>query len=138
VVAGTRDFIAKARRLRRRLGGGMRQAGVLAAAALYALENNVERLADDHRNAKRLAEALAGMRDLFVNPLEVDTNMVFATVQPGDGGLTPDAPGVIAARLREAGVLCGAEGMRVRFVTHLDVSAADVDEAVVRVRRVLA
>jgi len=108
----------------------MRQAGILAAAALWALEHNVDRLAEDHRNARRLADGLVQLPGVRL-ALPVETNMVFAE-------LPPPAPG-IAQRLAAEGVLCNAVGERVlRMVTHLDVSQADVDEALARIRRVLA
>jgi threonine aldolase len=124
VMAGSRDLMREARRLRKRLGGGMRQAGILAAAALHALDHHVERLAEDHANARRLGDLLterAGAR--LRHP--VDTNLLFVTF-----------PGVrateLAGRLRAAGVLCNAEAPpndAIRLVTHLDVSASDIEEA---------
>jgi threonine aldolase len=117
VLLGRADFISKARRARKILGGGMRQAGILAAAGLYALENNVERLADDHRNAARLA---AGLRELDL-PVEVHTNMVFVR-------LPPDRAEGLAEYLRSRGVQVLA-GPRLRLVTHLDVDAAGIERA---------
>jgi threonine aldolase len=117
VLLGKADFISKARRARKILGGGMRQAGILAAAGLYALENNVERLADDHRNATRLAEGLRAL-DL---PVEVHTNMVFAR-------LPADRVGGLAEHLRTRGVLA-LPAPRMRLVTHLDVDAAGIERA---------
>jgi threonine aldolase len=115
LVVGTRDAIAESRIRRKRLGGGMRQAGILAAAGLYALDHHVERLADDHAHARLLAEACG------VDPETVATNIV---VVPRD-----DAPGFVAAA-REQGVLVSAVGARaVRLVTHLDVSKADAERA---------
>jgi threonine aldolase len=119
-LVGPKDFIARAHRTRKMLGGGMRQAGVLAAAALHALEHHVERLAEDHANAKRLAEGLAGLPGVTVEAPQ--TNMVFVDLAP------KKADGVVA-RLKAAGVLC--TGLyRLRLVTHLDVSPAQIDEAV--------
>jgi threonine aldolase len=117
VLLGRADFISNARRARKILGGGMRQAGILAAAGLYALENNVERLADDHRNAARLA---AGLRELDL-PVEVHTNMVFVR-------LPPDRAEGLAEHLRSRGVQVLA-GPRLRLVTHLDVDAAGIERA---------
>jgi threonine aldolase len=119
VLLGARGFAARARRARKILGGAMRQAGILAAAGLYALENNVERLAEDHRNAERLASGLRGL-DL---PVEHHTNMVFVCMPPGkvDG---------LAAHLKTHGVVVLPAGPRMRLVTHLDVDAAAVDRAV--------
>jgi threonine aldolase len=132
LVAGPRDRIREARRLRKRLGGGMRQAGVLAAAGLHALEHHVARLAEDHASARLLGRKLADLGATL--PFPVETNMVFAAF-----------PGRMAAELvpvfKAAGVLCNAEGTRpdlIRFVTHLDVSAADVAEAAARLARALA
>jgi threonine aldolase len=124
LVAGPKELVAEARRLRKRLGGGMRQAGILAAAALHALDHHVERLAEDHANARRLGELLtarAGAR--LRHP--VDTNLLFAAFP---GRRASD----LAARFRAAGVLCNAEAAPsdvIRLVTHLDVSAADIEEA---------
>jgi len=132
LVAGPRELVREARRLRKRLGGGMRQAGVLAAAGLWALDHNVGRLAEDHENARALAGALAALPGCTV-PHPVETNLVFAAFA-GRGAVE------LAARLREAGVLCNPEGSRpdvLRFVTHLDVSRADAVEAARRVARVL-
>ena len=117
VLLGKTDFISKARRSRKILGGGMRQAGILAAAGLYALENNVERLADDHRNAARLADGLRGL-DLAV---EVHTNMVFVR-------LPADRLGGMAEHFRVRGVLV-LPAARMRLVTHLDVDAAGIERA---------
>jgi threonine aldolase len=113
LVAGSRDMIADARVWRKRLGGGWRQAGVLAAAGLYALDNHVTRLVDDHTHARLLAEA-AG-----IDPAGVETNIVVTD--------TDDAPGLVM-RCRDEGLLVGAVGPRqVRLVTHLDVSRADAE-----------
>ena len=117
VLLGQADFISKARRSRKILGGGMRQAGILAAAGLYALENNVERLADDHRNAARLADGLRA----FDLPVEVHTNMVFAR-------LPADRVQGLAEHLRTRGVLA-LPAPRMRLVTHLDVDAAGIERA---------
>lgn len=120
VLLGCREVVGRARRCRKILGGAMRQAGVLAAAGLYALEHNVERLADDHANAERLAAGLARIAGLRLEPPQ--TNMVFVDVPP-------DRAGALVAHLRAMGVLT-LPGTRMRLVTHLDVSAADVDRAV--------
>ncbi len=126
VLAGPRDFIARARRVRKALGGGMRQAGLLAAAALYALDHHVERLADDHALAKRLADGLATIAGIAVTA--PDTNIVFAEVANGAGGRTE----ALLAHLKQRGVLAtGLIGLR--FVTHLDVDAAGIDRAIAAV-----
>ncbi len=117
-------MIAEARIWRKRLGGGMRQVGVLAAAGLYALDHHIERLADDHANARLLAEACG------VDPETVDTNIVVVDV--------PDAAGVVAAA-REHGVLAATVGPRtLRLVTHLDVSSHQAIEAAAVMAKVLA
>jgi threonine aldolase len=118
VLLGGADFIAKARRARKILGGGMRQAGILAAAGLYALENNVARLADDHRHAERLA---VGLRRLDL-PVEVHTNMAF--VRP-----PPDRLQGLADYLKARGVLV-LPAPRLRLVTHLDVDDEGIELAV--------
>jgi threonine aldolase len=128
ILAGDRERIRDARRLRKRLGGAMRQSGVLAAAAIHALENNVARLAEDHENARALAAALSALPGVEI-PHPVETNLVFAAFAGRS------AVGLVA-RFREAGVLANPEGSRpdvVRFVTHLDVSHGDVLEAARRV-----
>jgi threonine aldolase len=132
VVVGPRELVKEARRLRKRLGGGMRQAGVLAAAALHALDHHVERLADDHRNARRLGELLAALPRAALQ-FPVDTNLLFVAFSGRNAA-------ELAARFREAGVLCNPEGSRpdlIRFVTHLDVSAEDIEEAGRRIARAL-
>ena len=128
--AGT---LPAAQRARKVLGGGMRQAGIIAAGGLYALRNNVARLADDHRRARRLAEALAALPGLDVDLGSVQTNMVFAGTR-GTG--VPAAE--LVERLAAQGVLCLDESpWSVRFVTHLDVDDEGVERAIAGVTRVL-
>jgi threonine aldolase len=123
-LVGSRELIRSAHRWRKMLGGGMRQAGVLAAAAIHALDHHIDRLADDHALARRLADGLAGLPGLTVEPPQ--TNIVFADLQG------PRAAGLIE-HLKSRGVL--ATGLyRLRFVTHLDVDAAGVDRAIAAVR----
>ncbi len=123
VLAGSKDFIARARRVRKSLGGGLRQAGVLAAAALYALDHHVERLADDHALAKRLADGLARIPGIGVTA--PDTNIVFAEVSDG-------RTEALLAHLQQRDVLAtGLIGLR--FVTHLDVDADGIDRAIAAV-----
>jgi threonine aldolase len=117
VLMGSRDFIGRARRARKILGGAMRQAGVIAAAGLYALENNVERLGIDHENAQRLADGLRALR----LPVEQHTNMVFLT-------LSAERVGALVEHLRQRGVLV-LPAARMRLVTHLDVDAAGIAHA---------
>jgi threonine aldolase len=121
LLAGTASLIDLARRHRRMLGGAMRQAGILAAAGLYALEHNVERLADDHANARLIAEALNASSAFVVDMTTVQTNILVFDLADLPG--VPDASAFVAA-CRERGVLLNAFGPRtVRAVTHLDVDA---------------
>ncbi|MDI3522824.1 MAG: threonine aldolase [Bacillota bacterium] len=121
VIVGPRDWIERARKWRKRLGGGMRQAGVLAAAGLVALDQMVERLAEDHANARRLAEGLANLPGLEVVPPQ--TNMVLVDVT-GTGLSAP----AFTARLAEHGVLAGDTApTKVRFVTHKDVDRKGIE-----------
>ena len=134
VLAGPVDFIRKARRARKMLGGGMRQAGILAAAGLFALKNNVSRLAEDHRRAHALAERLAIVPGLSLDLRTVETNMVFASTR-ASGRRAPE----VAKLFSDAGALCLAESpWKIRFVTHLDVDDADVAEAGEVVARTMA
>lgn len=126
VLLGDRAFLREARRWRKVLGGGLRQAGILAAAGLYALEHHVARLAEDHRRAARLAEGLQGVPGLSVDAPE--TNMVWLTVAaPLSKRLTP--------ALAEKGVLVTGQA-RVRLVTHLQISDADVEATIAAVRAI--
>jgi threonine aldolase len=131
-VVGNADFVAVARRNRKLFGGGMRQAGIIAAGALYALRHHVQRLADDHAHARLLAERLATAGRLRIDPERVQTNIVLGTVT--DGTPAPD----MVAELVSAGVLCASlDAETVRFVTHLDVSRGDVETAIERAGAVL-
>jgi threonine aldolase len=130
VLCGKRGLIARARRWRKVVGGGMRQAGILAAAGIIALKQHVERLAEDHANARRLAEGLAGIPALEVDPSSVQTNMVFCTV--ADSDMRP-----LQAHLKANGILVGS-GNPLRLVTHLDISAGDVDTTVAAFGRYFA
>ncbi len=128
LLTGTHEFIARARRTRKMLGGGMRQSGILAAAGIVALEQMVERLAEDHANARRLAEGLAQIRGLDVDPATVETNMVFFTLRAADGAPIDQQPFMQAAR--EAGVLVIDMGPgRIRTVTHYGITAEHIDTA---------
>jgi threonine aldolase len=123
-LCGSRELIARAHRVRKMVGGGMRQVGLLAAAANHALDHHVARLADDHALARRLADGLAGIQGLTVTPPQ--TNIVFAQVTDGRGA-------ALLAHLQAHGVLAtGLIGLR--FVTHLDVDTAGIDRAVAAVR----
>ncbi|RIK38112.1 MAG: low specificity L-threonine aldolase [Chloroflexi bacterium] len=132
VLAGTAKDMAQARRYRKMLGGAMRQAGVIAAAGVYALQHNIERLAEDHANAKRLAEGLAEIPGIRIDPADVETNLVF--FDTSDTGLTPAE---ISAGLLERGVRMGGWSPRFRAVTHLDISTADIDIALEAMREVV-
>lgn len=125
VVLGPRDFIARVLRVRKLLGGGLRQVGVLAAAARHALDHHVERLAEDHANARRLADGLAGLPGVAVEPPA--TNIVWVHLERAPA---PD----LLARLAADGVLCSGD-RTLRLVTHLDVAAADIERAVPILRR---
>jgi len=128
LLCGDSDFIAEARRVRKLLGGGMRQAGILAAAGLYALENNVERLAEDHENARKLATALAETSWAFMDMDTVETNILYFS--------TPslDAKEVTAA-LEKQGIICGATGPKtIRMVTSLAVTGEEIDTACETIR----
>jgi threonine aldolase len=130
-VAGSAEVIAEVRRNRKLFGGGMRQAGIIAAGALHALRHHVERLADDHRNARRLAEGLAGAGRISVDPEAVETNIVICRVPDGSAE-------ALVSELGEAGVLAGAlSAHEVRFVTHLDAPEAAVDAALERMTPLL-
>ncbi|MGQ9857714.1 MAG: low-specificity L-threonine aldolase [Thermodesulfobacteriota bacterium] len=132
VIAGSGDFIRRARKNRKMFGGGMRQAGILAAAGLYALENNVDRLAEDHANAKILAEALAELPGIRLDPREVDTNIVIMDISAS--GMDPFQA---QARLKETGVLVLPFGRgRMRAVTHLDVDRKAIQRAIEGFRKV--
>ena len=119
LLVGRKDLIERARRVRKMLGGTMRQVGILAAAGIYALEHNVDRIAEDHANAERLAKGLAGV-GLKVDP--VQTNMVFVAVPK------ESVPGL--KQHLEANGVAALVGPKLRLVTHLDVNAQDIDRAV--------
>jgi threonine aldolase len=129
VLAGSAAFIDAAWRWKQRMGGSMRQGGICAAACLYALDHNIDRLAEDHANARRLAQGLAQVPGLSVE--EPETNLVF--FDTSGTGMTADA---LAARVRADGVLISTMGRhRARACTHLDVTSGQVEEAVAAIRR---
>ncbi|MCR0980487.1 threonine aldolase family protein [Roseomonas populi] len=130
VLAGSHEFIERAWRWKQRLGGSMRQAGICAAACLYALNHNVDRLAEDHANAKALAAGLRGIDGVVVE--EPDTNLVF--FDPTGAGM---APAALQAALRGEGIAVSGLGGRLRACTHLDVAAPMIDEALGAIRRLL-
>ena len=132
VLAGDLPFIKEARRFKQAFGGAMRQAGIAAAACLHALDHHVDRLAEDHANARRLAaglEALPGLRLVHGNP---ETNIVYF-----DAGTAPIGNEGLVAGLARRGVAMGVVNRAVRAVTHLDVSAANVDRAIAAAGEVL-
>jgi threonine aldolase len=135
-LAGSKDFIKEAWRQKQMLGGSMRQSGVIAAAALYALEHNWDRLAEDHDNAHHLAAGIANIKGLDCEVEKMQTNLVFFEIRK---------PGWTAARLvdacKERGVGIGASAgsaTRIRAVTHLDVNRADIDAALKVINDVMA
>jgi len=126
-LCGSPEFIGRAHRVRKMLGGGMRQSGVLAAAALHALDHHIERLADDHALAKRLAQGLQGIEGLAVEAPH--TNIVFVDLQ----GAARQRSAALMDHLQDSGVR--ATGLyRLRFVTHLDVDAAGIDKTIAATR----
>ncbi len=126
ILAGPEHFIERAHRFRKMFGGAMRQAGLLAAAALYALDHNVQRLAEDHANARRLADAIAALPGISLDPQTVETNIVIFGVAPELGG----GP-AFARKLHDSGirVLTELTG-NIRAVTHLDVDRAQIDRTI--------
>ena len=131
VLAGGRDLIEEAWVWKQRLGGAMRQAGIIAAGGLYALDHHIERLAEDHANAKVLAEGLAEIPGVTLDPGEVETNIVIFEVS--------EPAAAVAGRLLEQGVRVSQPGPhRLRAVTHLDIACRDVEEAVRIARRCFA
>ncbi|MGB2986352.1 MAG: GntG family PLP-dependent aldolase, partial [Phycisphaerae bacterium] len=132
-VAGTAETIKRVHRFRKMFGGGMRQAGIIAAGALYALEHNVDRLAEDHANAKRLATALASMPGISIDPNTVETNIVYIDVAEATG--TAES---LCKTMHERGVwMLPVAPQRARAVTHLDVSRKGIERAVSAFQHVL-
>lgn len=133
VIAGTREFIDEARHFRKIFGGGMRQAGVLAAAGLYALDHNIDRLTEDHEKAKWLAQELAEVRGLSIDLESVQTNIIIISVETV--GKSPEA---ILAALKDQGVLLTLGNyMGIRAVTHLDVTFEQVRRAASIIRNTI-
>jgi threonine aldolase len=125
MIVGSRDFIERCRPIRKMLGGGMRQAGVLAAAGLIALEEGPKRLQVDHDNAQLLAKKLAAIPGIALDPAKVQTNIVIFSVKPSGRSSS-----VFLDQIREQGVLAvPVDNDRVRMVTHLDVDRADIEKA---------
>ena len=120
LVVGESDFIEEARRWRKMLGGGMRQAGVIAAAGIYALDHMIERLAEDHENARRLAYGLAEVQGIILDPETVHTNIIFFAIETNKSR-------ELARGLRARGILIDSEKKLVRMVTHYGISREDID-----------
>ncbi len=133
LVCGDADFVEEARAMRNRIGGGMRQAGVLAACGILSVTEMTKRLGVDHANCHLLAEALAGIPGIVLDLETVQTNIVYFKSAEG-----LEATQSIEKRLNDAGVLCAEHGGRVRMVTHNDVSREQVEKAIEIARRVLA
>jgi len=133
LVVGSKDFIKRVHRFRKMVGGGMRQVGFLAAAGIYALDHHIDRLAEDHRKAQKLAIGLSTLKTITINPQEVETNILFFDVAP-----TGRSAAEVAAACKKKGVLLHPTGKtRIRCVTHLDISWADVDRALEVIAEVL-
>jgi threonine aldolase len=133
-LAGSRAFVDEAWRVKQRYGGAMRQAGIVAAGALYALDHHVARLAEDHANARRLAQGLTAIDGIVMDAASVETNLVYFSLAPG----SPLDAAAFCAALRARGVRMGAIADRlVRAVTHLDVDAAGIERAIAASEEVL-
>jgi threonine aldolase len=131
LLCGSKDFVERARKFRKMLGGGMRQAGVIAAAGIVALETMVDRLAEDHANARRLADGLAGIKGMSLAQDEIATNIVMFHLSP-ELSVVEFTEG-----LEKAGVKIGLrDGRPFRAVTHCMVSSSDIDEALTRIEAV--
>jgi threonine aldolase len=134
VLCGSRECVDRAWRFKHQFGGAMRQAGIIAGAGVYALENHVDRLAEDHENAQVLARGLAEIAGLSLNPNEVETNIVFFDVS--GTGMTADQ---VHERLLEHRIRIGVRDRTVmRAVTHLDVDRAGIERALDAMRKVCA
>jgi threonine aldolase len=133
VLCGSQEFVDQARKWRKMVGGGMRQAGVLAAAGLVALDTMIDRLAEDHSNARRLAHGLANISGLHLDPESIQTNIVIFQVDPSVGR----APELISALAREGVKVTYPGQQSIRMVTHRHIDSAEVDEALGRVSSVV-
>lgn len=126
IIIGSRVFIDSARRYRKIFGGGMRQVGILAAAALYALDNNIERLKEDHKKARYFAERISALRKIYVNASDVQTNIIMIDISK-----TGKSQNEILTSLKSMGLLLTPEGSSfIRAVMHLDITDSDVEKAV--------
>ncbi len=134
VLVGSKEMMREALRVRKWLGGAMRQVGILAAACLYALDHHVERLADDHAHAKLLSDQIATLPGLSVDPTTVETNLVWIEVDPRLGSASQ-----VSAKLRAEGVLISAlDGQLMRACTHLDVSRDQIIRTIEIIKKVVA
>ena len=131
VLVGSHDFIARARRMRKLVGGGMRQAGILAAAGIYALDHHIDRLADDHEMARRLADQLGRISQVTINLDQIETNMVFM-------GLPDGSAGPLRNYLSERGIILGGGESIIRLVTHLDIGDGAVNQLATEVTNFFA
>ncbi|HWR83768.1 MAG TPA: low-specificity L-threonine aldolase [Candidatus Deferrimicrobium sp.] len=132
MILGSAEFIVRCRRTRKLFGGGMRQVGIIAAAGLYAVRHNVERLAEDHANARLLAEGLNQLGIFSVDMSRVQTNIVVPTISDKHSADT------VLMKMKEAGVWAVPFGpQRIRMVTHLDVTRAECEEALERIRKIV-
>lgn len=133
LVVGSKDFIKRVHRLRKMVGGGMRQIGFLAAAGIYALDHHIERLGEDHQKAKKMALGLAEIKNVTINPAEVETNILYFDVSRAEKTAQE-----LVLSCRQLGVLLHPTGKtRIRCVTHLDVSFADIDQALKIIAQVM-
>ena len=133
LVLGSKDFIKRVHRFRKMVGGGWRQAGFLAAAGIYALDHHIDRLQEDHHKALKLAQGLAGIKNVVIDPTEVETNILFFDVSRAER----TAQEVAAAAKGKGVLLHPTAKTRIRCVTHLDVSFEDIDRALEGVEAVM-
>lgn len=133
LLAGDADYIAKARRYRKMVGGALRQSGIIAAAGIVALQRMIDRLAEDHENARLLAEGLANIPGLSIDPEEVESNLVFADVDPAIA-----TGSELMGRAAADGVKFGGRGNRIRFVPHYGINADDIDHTLSTIKRIMA
>ena len=134
LVAGSKGFIDRVHRFRKMFGGGMRQVGIIAAAGIYALDHHIERLREDHQNAKRLAVGLKEFKGVSIDPKHVETNIVILDV--ANTGMTAAQ---VAEAMRKEGILIHAFGKtQIRLVTHLDITAEDIENALNRFEKVFS
>ena len=134
MVAGSRDFIQRAHYYRKAYGGGTRQAGIVAAACLYALDHNINRLAEDHQHARMLAAVLNSCTGIKVDLQAVQTNIVIAEVT----GKNQTAPGVVENLKAHSILALPFSNSKIRFVTHLDVSRADIEQSIVIIKKLFS